>query len=313
MADRHVLKVSPRTVQWGVWDASLEPVLRVKSGDLVEIHTISGEPEDLPPGNEGVAPEHLEVHAKRRRGPGPHFLTGPVWVDGAEPGDALEVRIREVRLRDDWGWNLILPLRGTLPEDFPEPRRMHLPIDRRAMTARLPWGKEVPLKPFFGNFGVAPPARYGAIDSLVPREHGGNMDNKELVAGTTVYFPVWNQGALFSAGDGHAAQGDGEVCLTAIETGLVGTFELVVRKDLRIGFPRAVSATHYISMGMNEDLDDAARQALRHMIDWITELTPLTRADAYSLCSIAADLRVTQMVDGNKGIHCMLPKAMLEM
>ena len=188
-----------------------------------------------------------------------------------------------------------------------------LPIDRRAMTARLPWGKEIPLKPFFGNFGVAPPACYGAIDSIVPREHGGNMDNKELVAGTTAYFPVWNRGALFSAGDGHGAQGDGEVCLTAIETGLVGTFELIVRKDLRIGFPRAESATHYISMGMHEDLDDAAKQALRHMIDWIAELTPLTRADAYTLCSIAADLHVTQTVDGNKGIHCMLPKAMLEM
>jgi acetamidase/formamidase len=312
MAVRHVLKVSPRTVQWGVWDARLEPVLRVKSGDVVEIHTISGEPEDLPPANEGVVPEQLEVHAKCRRGPGPHFLTGPVWVECAEPGDALEVRIREVSLRDDWGWNLILPLRGTLPEDFPEARRMHLPIDRRAMTARLPWGTKVPLRPFFGNFGVAPPARYGAIDSLVPREHGGNMDNKELVAGTTVYFPVWNHGALFSAGDGHAAQGDGEVCLTAIETGLTGVFELIVRKDLQIGFPRAESPTHYISMGMHEDLDDAAKQALRHMIDWITELTPLTRADAYSLCSIAADLRVTQLVDGNKGIHCVLPKTMLE-
>jgi acetamidase/formamidase len=313
MSDRHVLNVSPRTVQWGVWDARLEPVLRVKSGDLVEIHTISGEPADLPPGNAGVAPEHLAVHANCRPGPGPHFLTGPVWVEGAEPGDVLEVRIREVRLRDDWGWNLLLPLRGTLPEDFPETRRMHLPIDRRVRTARLPWGKEIPLEPFFGNFGVAPPASYGAIDSLVPREHGGNMDNKELIAGTTVYFPVWNRGALFSAGDGHGAQGDGEVCLTAIETGLTGMFELIVRKDLRIEFPRAESPTHYISMGMHEDLDDAVKQALRHMIDWITELTPLTRADAYSLCSIAADLRVTQTVDGNKGIHCMLLKSMLEM
>jgi acetamidase/formamidase len=180
------------------------------------------------------------------------------------------------------------------------------------MTARLPWGKEVPLRPFFGNFGVAPPACYGTIDSMVPREHGGNMDNKELVAGTTVYFPVWNRGALFSAGDGHAAQGDGEVCLSAMETGVVGVFELIVRKDLGIGFPRAESPTHYISMGMNEDLDDAAKQALRQMIDWITELTPLARIDAYTLCSLAADLRVTQMVDGNKGIHCMLPKAMLD-
>ncbi len=180
-----------------------------------------------------------------------------------------------------------------------------------ARTATLPWGLTLPLDPFFGNFGVAPPPAYGRITSIIPREHGGNMDNRALTAGCTVYFPVFNRGALFSAGDGHALQGDGEVCLTAIETSLTGTFRLTVRKDLKLGFPRAETPTHLVAMGMNEDLDDAARQALRHMIAWITESTGLPAVDAYTLCSIAADLRVTQMVDLNKGVHCMLPKTAL--
>jgi acetamidase/formamidase len=311
MAQHHHLPATADSVHWGYWDAARKPVLRIGSGDRVTIESISGEPEDLPPDGAGVRPAHREILERIERGPGPHLLTGPIWVEGAEPGDALEVQIEEVKLRESWGWNLILPLHGTLPEDFPKLRRIHVPIDTNAATARLPWGKELPLSPFFGNFGVAPPAQYGRITSIVPREHGGNMDNKELVAGTTVYFPVWNQGALFSAGDGHAIQGDGEVCLTAIETGLTGTFRLTVRKDLRITFPRAESATHYITMGMNEDLDDAARQALREMIAWIVELSDLSREDAYTLCSLTADLHVTQTVDVNKGIHCMLPKSAL--
>jgi acetamidase/formamidase len=188
---------------------------------------------------------------------------------------------------------------------------MIFPIDREKRLARLPWGLELPLNPFFGNFGVAPPVNYGRITSVIPREHGGNIDNKELVAGTKVYFPIWNKGALFSVGDGHGVQGDGEVCLTAAETGLTGRFRFTVRRDLAIDFPRAETPTHYISMGMDEDLDDAARQALRRMIGWITEMAPLSRQDAYTLCSLAADLRVTQMVDVNKGVHCMLPKAVL--
>jgi len=178
-------------------------------------------------------------------------------------------------------------------------------------TARLPWGTVLPLDPFFGNFGVAPPAHYGRITSIIPREFGGNMDNRALTQGATVYFPVFNRGALFSAGDGHALQGDGEVCLTAIETSMTGTFQFIVRKDLKVSFPRAETATHYVAMGMNEDLDNAARQALRNMIAWITELSDLPAVDAYTLCSLAADLRVTQMVDINKGVHCMLPKTAL--
>ena len=307
----HVLEASARTVHWGYWDAARAPVLRVASGDSVTIDTLSGEAADLPPDEARILPEHRAVLAGTQRGSGPHLLTGPVWVEGAEPGDVLQVTISDIRLRQDWGWNLIEPLLGTLPEDFPRRRHLHIPLDRAAGVARLPWGSVVPLKPFFGNFGVAPPPHYGRITSIIPREHGGNMDNKDLGAGCTVYFPVFNRGALFSAGDGHAAQGDGEVCLSAIETSLRGTFTFVVRKDLHLGFPRAETATHLIALGMHEDLDDAVRQALRNMIAWLGERNGLAAQDAYTLCSIAADLHVTQMVDINKGAHCMLPKSVL--
>lgn len=307
----HYLPATPETVHWGYWDAARPPVLRLASGDTVTIDTLSGEPEDLPADAALLLPEHRAVLAGAARGSGPHLLTGPIAVEGAEPGDVLEVRVRDVTLRQDWGWNIIKPLLGTLPEDFPVQRRLHIPLDRQARTAKLPWGLTLPLDPFFGNFGVAPPASYGRITSIIPREHGGNMDNRALTQGCTVYFPVFNRLALFSAGDGHAVQGDGEVCLTAIETSLTGTFELILRKDLQLLFPRAETPTHYISMGMNEDLDAAARQALREMIGWITELSGLAAVDAYTLCSIAADLRITQMVDINKGVHCMLPKSAL--
>ena len=306
----HHLPSTPETVAWGYWDAARKPVLHIASGDTVTLDSLSGEPDDLP-SHMALLPEHREVLAKTPRGSGPHLLTGPIHIEGAEPGDVLEVRILDVTLRQDWGWNIIEPLLGTLPDDFPISRRLHIPLDRVKNTALLPWGTELPLDPFFGNFGVAPPAHYGRITSIIPREFGGNMDNRSLTKGATVYFPVFNRGALFSAGDGHALQGDGEVCLTAIETSMTGTFEFIVRKDLKVAFPRAETATHYIAMGMNEDLDDAAKQALRHMIAWIVELTDLPAIDAYTLCSIAADLRITQMVDINKGVHCMLPKTAL--
>lgn len=307
----HYLPSNQATVHWGFWDAQREPVLHVRSGDTVTMDTLSGEPDDLPDDPSLLLPEHRYVLDTIERGPGPHLLTGPVYVEGAEPGDVLQVKVTDIRLRQDWGWNLIEPLLGTLPADFPNTRRLQIPLDRDARLARLPWGSKVPLVPFFGNFGVAPPANYGRITSIVPREHGGNMDNKELVDGCTVYFPVFNRGALFSAGDGHGAQGDGEVCLTAIETSLTGTFELVLRKDLKLTFPRAETATHLITMGMDEDLDDAVRQALRDMIRWVQELSGISAEDAYTLCSIAGDLHVTQMVDVNKGAHCMLPKTVL--
>jgi acetamidase/formamidase len=233
-------------------------------------------------------------------------------VRGAEPGDALEVRIRGIELSVDWGWNLIRPLRGTLPEDYPEFRCRIIPIDRKAMTCTLPWGATIPLRPFFGIMAVMPPTNYGPCSSVEPREFGGNMDNKEFLVGTSLYFPVFVSGANFSAGDGHAVQGDGEVCLTALETCLNGTFEFVLHKKKKLDLPRAVTPTHYITMGLDPDLDDAAKQALREMIHWLVDMKGWKSEEAYVFCSLACDLRVTQLVDGNKGIHAMVARNLVD-
>lgn len=307
----HHLPAAAKNVHWGFWDGSLPPVLTIRSGDTVTIDTLSGEPEDLPEATSGmtILSDHRDVLALGRSGLGPHLLTGPIAIEGAKAKQVLEVRIKDIKLRHNWGWNLQVPLRGTLPEDFPEARRLHIPLDLEKKTARLPWGQELALEPFFGNFGVAPPPKWGRLSSKEPRTFGGNMDNKELGVGATVYFPVHVDGALFSAGDGHALQGDGEVCLTAIETSLTGTFEFIVRDDMTLVRPRAETPDAWITMGFDEDLDDAAKMALRDMIKLIQTRSGLSAQDAYTLCSIAADLRVTQMVDGNKGIHCMLAKA----
>ena len=220
----------------------------------------------------------------------------------------MAIEILAIDPRQNWGYTRIRPLSGTLPEDFPMRRTWHTAIDRQRGIATVPWGAEIELAPFFGVMGVAPPPVYGAVTSIVPREFGGNMDLKELTAGTTLYLPVWNPGALFSAGDGHGVQGDGEVCVTALETALTGTFRLTLRKDMQFDLPRAETPTHQITMGFNEDLDDAAKTALRQMITLIGERVGLGREDAYMFCSLAVDMRVTQLVDGNKGIHAMLPK-----
>ncbi len=309
MATRHVLRSSPDTVHWGFWDASLRPVLAVGSGDEITIHTVSGNPDNIPEDKNRIPRELLEIHAGVTQGPGPHILTGPIAVEGAAVGDVLEVQILDIELRQDWARNHILPLKGTLPEDFPHAWKVIIDIDRPRRVAKWIPGVEVPLRPFFGNFGVAPPPHYGRVTSQFPLEHGGNMDNKELVAGATVYFPIWNQGALFSAGDGHGAQGDGEVDQTAIETALTGTFRVTVRKDLSLKLPHAETATHYITMGFDPDLDDAVKIALREMIAYLVSTRRLTREQAYSLCSNAVDVRITQLVNGYRGAHCMLPKA----
>lgn len=308
----HKIEANAQTVKWGFVDAASAPVLSVPSGSTVVIDTLTGEPPDMPaPGTFEILPEQADVHANSERGAGPHMVTGPVHVEGAVPGDVLEVEILDIQLRSDWGWNLIEPLLGTLPEDFDRQRRLHLPIDRQANTVELPWGTTLPLKPFFGIMAVAPPPQWGQCTSVIPRSFGGNMDNKELVPGVRVYFPVFNEGALFSAGDGHGVQGDGEVCLTALETALTGTFKLTVHKGQSLSLPRAESDEWIMTMGFHEDLDDAVKIALRDMIAWIGERRGLAPEDAYSLCSLAADLRVTQTVDMNKGIHCVLPKSAL--
>ncbi|MFH6787217.1 acetamidase/formamidase family protein [Methylobacterium sp. MA0201] len=308
----HRLTASPETCRWGYLDATVPPVLTVRSGERVTIETVSGGPDALPPEGFHVPPELRVIHAAEAGLPfGPHILTGPVAIEGAQAGDVLEVRILDVALRQDWGFNRHRPLAGTLPDDFPDFHHMNIPLDGERRTARMPWELEIPLAPFFGVMAVAPPPEWGRCTSIIPRAFGGNLDNKELVAGTTLFLPVFAEGALFSCGDGHGAQGDGEVNVTAIETALSGTFEFVLRTDLRLTYPRAETPTHVITMGLDPDLDRCAERALREMIDLVVARTGITRDEAYALCSIAADLRVTQTVNQHKGVHCMLRKEYL--
>ena len=310
---QHLLKATPGTVHWGFFDAELKPVLTIEPGDRVTIECITGNTEWLPPAGSGLEPlpEMPVIYREVKKGTGNHILTGPVYVRGAAVGDVLEVRILDIKLRQNWGWNIFRGYMGTLPEDFPYTRLMHVPLDLAANVAALPSGIEIPLQPFFGQLAVAPARKFGRQNSKEPREFGGNLDCKELVAGSTIYLPVWNEGALFSTGDGHAAQGDGEVDGTAIETSLAGTFEFHVRKGLGWTMPRAETTMHYIAFGLDPDLDDAARQALREMIAWIVQMTGISRDEAYALCSFACDLRVTQTVNNVKGVHAMLAKSVL--
>ncbi len=312
MSRHHELPALPPNIHWGYHDAALAPVLRVASGDTVHLTSwAAADANALPPDRSLVQPGHLEALRMCEPGPATHMLTGPVHVEGAEPGDVLQIDLLDIALNERWGYTAIRPLRGTLPEEFDRRAIIHPEIDIQRRTARLPWGTEIALAPFFGILAVAPPPHWGRVPSIQPRKFGGNMDNKELQAGTTLYLPVFTQGALVSAGDGHAVQGDGEVCITALETGLTGTFRLTVRKDLGYACPFAESPTHLISIGLDGDLDEAARIAVREMIDHICRRTSLDREQAYMLCSLAGDVRVTQLVDGEKGCHMMLAKALL--
>jgi len=308
------LTPTPHTVAWGYYDASTPPALRVKSGDQVEVRTlITSSPARLE--GAGLPPDQVEAALREihkdvtNKGPGGHILTGPIYVEGAEPGDVLEVRFKAIRLAIPYAYNAFSPGRGFLPEDFPYPRMRIVPLDERRGVARFASGIEVPLRPFFGSIGVAPPEVSGRISSGPPWIHAGNLDNKELVEGTTLFIPVHARGALLLVGDGHAGQGNGEVDITALETSLFGTLQLLVRKDLRLRWPRAETPTHFITMGLHEDLTEAARMAVREMIDFLATEKHLSRDDAYMLTSVAADLNITQVVDGNKGVHAMIPKS----
>ncbi len=309
----HNVAATPSTVRWGIFDAAIPPVATVQSGDTVVLECVSGGPDMMPPPGSGLAvpPALAAIHAANLpRAPG-HIITGPVKVEGAMPGDTLEVRIERIDLGADWGFCGFRPLAGTLPEDFHERFLTHIPVDRARGTCRLPYGVELTLAPFFGVMGVAPPPGWGTISTVQPRAHGGNLDNKELVAGSTLFLPVLAEGAMFSAGDGHGVQGDGEVCINALEICLTGTFTLVLHKGAPLAYPRAETPTHFISMGLHEDLDQAMKAALREMIAFICARSNLSREQAYQFCSLAVDFHVTQTVNGEKGVHGMLRKGLL--
>ena len=311
MPTHHDLPASPEKMVWGYLDATTPAVLEIESGDTVAMKTMpAGGGPFVNPDASAVPPEFAEVLAKLPQ-LGTHILSGPVYVRGAAPGDTLQIDILDIKVWMEWGFVAIIPNKGTIPEDFDLIEIIHPTINTEAQTCTLPWGTELALDPFFGVVSVAPPPHWGRLDTAVPRAFGGNMDNKELRAGTTLYLPVFTEGALFYAGDGHGVQGDGEVCITALETGLQGTFRLTVRKDLHYKMPFAETATHLISIGLDEDLDDAAKQAVREMVTHVCARTNLSRTQAYMLCSLAGDLHVTQTVDGNKGVHMMLAKSKL--
>lgn len=309
----HSLAATPETVRIGQFDAAFGPVLTVQSGDSVAVECVSGRPGVLPGAGSGlVVPAALAAILAAYPSPPPgHIVTGPIAVAGAEPGDTLEIRIDAIEPGANWGYNAIRPLAGTLPEDFHSTHLMHIAVDKAAGVCRLPWGTELALAPFFGVMGVAPPPAFGTIGSKEPRVHGGNLDLKELTVGASLFLPVWVEGGLFSVGDGHGVQGDGEVCVTALEMCLNGVFTFIVHKRTGQSMPRAETATHYISVGLHEDLDQAMKGALREMIAFICSRTNLSREQAYAFCSLAVDFRVTQSVNGEKGVHGMLKKGVL--
>jgi acetamidase/formamidase len=290
-------------------------VLRIESGDIIDVDTLlTNTPEGLK--RAGVADEKIQASLKTvveqvtgdRRGPGGHILTGPVYIEGAEPGDVLEVNVLSIDLAIDYGYN---GCRGFLPDncDTAQPQKI-IALDRRKMTAEFLPGIVIPLRPFFGSMGVAPPPEAGRVSSNPPGKHAGNLDNRELVAGSTLYIPVFVRGALFEVGDGHAAQGDGEVDQTAIETSLRGRLRLTVRRDMKLTWPRAETSTDYISMGMDPDLTVATQAAIQEMIDFLVAEKHLTRHQAYQLVSLAGNVAVTQLVDKpNHGVHVRLPKS----
>ncbi len=311
----HDLVLTPAHVHWGYYDAKVAPALRMAAGERVRVETmvagglarlrLAGVAEaDIPAALKAVEQGVTE------RGPGAHPMTGPIFVEGAEPGDTLEVRVLAIEFLHDFGVNAFSPGGGVLPDDFPYAKVKLLRWPAGATSVAFAPGVTVPLAPFFGSIGVAPPPLVGRISSRPPGWHGGNLDNKDLVAGTTLYLPVHVPGALLSVGDGHAAQGHGEVTGTALETSLRGTFEVRLHKGRRLRWPRAETPTHYISMGLNEDLDEATRLAVRELVDFLVTEKKMSAEDAYMLCSLSADLHVTQAVDATKGVHATLAKSL---
>jgi acetamidase/formamidase len=320
-AAEHKLAAGPDTVVVGNYWSESKPVLTIKSGDTVTIETV---------GTASVAAlERLNVPADQipdslraitkaiadktlARGPGGHILTGPIFIEEAEPGDVLELHIEKITMPVPWSYNGFGPGSGFLIEDFKTRYGRVIPLDRDRMMGRFAPGINVPLHPFFGSMGVAPAPESGKLNSAPPGTHAGNLDNRNLVAGTTLFIPIHTKGALFQVGDGHAGQGDGEVDITGMETPLIGTFRFVLRKDIHLTWPRAETPTHFIVMGTDEDLTIAAKVAVREMVDFLATYKGISKDDAYSLASIAADFSITQLVDGKKGVHGMIAKSIFQ-
>ena len=313
----HVLESNNQTVHLGVYDTTLEPVLKIDSGDTVSFpNTWSHFMNQMEP---GVPIDTLAKLRVSNPGRGPHSIIGPIYVHGAEPGDVLEIRYKRI-VPFDWGAVFHNPGAlgtGLLAQDFPEGQVKYLHLDLPTMTAEFSRDIHVPLNPFQGTLGVAPPDGFypalspGVTSSVPPGPHAGNTDLREMSEGSTMFIPVWKPGALIFTGDSHAAQGDGEISLTALETRMKELrIQVVLHKQKNFAWPVAETSTHWITLGLDKDLNVAMALAARNAINFLSSRASLTKADAYALCSIAASFRVTQVVDIVRGVHVMIPKSL---
>jgi acetamidase/formamidase len=314
------LNATPETVVWGFYSATAKPAIRMSSGETIKVHTVS----DTIRGSRALIPQpiqsSLDAIARNVTRPtdlGPHILTGPSFINEAEPGDMLEVQVLSAELPFPYATNLLAG--GIIAEDCPNltampvaTRRKAIPLDLQNKVARFSDTIHIPIKPFFGSIGVAPPESAGRVSSGPPGIHGGNCDNKDLVAGTKLFLPVHVKGALLFIGDGHAGQGDGEVDGTALETDLDGVFRVIIHKSQKLEWPRAETPTHYVLMGLDRDLTAALKLATIATVNFLVEEKKLTREEAYMLASTAVDFKLTQAVDGVKGIHAMVPKSIFK-
>lgn len=312
----YTLMPTPKTVAWGWYDAAGEPVLRIASGDEVTVRALSTcSPQSLVRAgldSNRVEPEAKAIYAARasmKTGPGGHILTGPIFVEGADSGDVLEVRFKSIKPAIDYACNSFGPRSGFMPEFFPgQSKSRIIELDTVHMLGKFSDDVTIPLHPFFGSVGVAPPAATGKVNSAPPSIHAGNLDNKELVQGTALFIPVWTKGALLELGDGHAGQGNGEVDITAMETSLISRIQVVVHKNMHLGWPRGETPTHYIAMGTDSALVKATKTAVNEAINLLVDVKGMNREDAYQLISVSSDVDITQLVDGTVGVHVMIPK-----
>ncbi len=313
----HVVESNDKTVHLGVFDSNLAPIVTVDSGDTISFpNTWSHFMNQLQP---GVPVEKLAEMRKSNPGRGPHSIIGPIAVKGAEPGDVLEIRYKRLR---PFAWGAVFNNPGSLgtgllAQDFPQGQVKYLELDLHGMKAAFLPSIEIPLKPFQGTLGVAPPDGYyppvspGVTSSVPPGPHGGNVDLSEMSEGSTMFLPVWKPGALIFTGDSHAVQGDGEINLSALETRMEEMrIQVVLHKQKSFAWPIAETATHWITVGLDKDLNVAMTMAARNAIQFLSSRAKISELDAYALCSIAVSFRVTQVVDIVRGVHAMIPKSL---
>ena len=315
------LRSTPETVLWGYIAANLPAALTVKTGQIVEIEALSHQglttgkdPEkffaayDIPNSEVLADAKTIFAEVKRPKGASVHILTGPIYVEGAEPGDTLEVRVRDIQFRVPYGVNNTGPGKGVLPKLLKEPSARLIRVDLERRVALFSGDIEIPLNPFMGIMAVSPPTSLGLVSSTPPGAWGGNIDLKFCGVGSSLFLPVFNKGGQFFTGDGHAVQGDGEVDGGAIEISLKPTLQFIVHKDKRLKLPRVETATDYLTTGLDVDLNVATRIALQEAVDFLQAEKGMTAADAYALASLAVDLGIGEAVDVVNLVYAKIPK-----